>query len=306
MRSAVAGPAEAGGRLDVVLARLAGVSRARAQKLIDEGAALLDGRRRPKNHPVQPGQRITWPNDAGAQPADAELRAEAIDVTVVYEDDDLLVVDKPAGLVVHPAPGHEEGTLVNALLARGISGGHGRRPGIVHRLDRDTSGLMVVARTEIAYQQLVADMAARRIERTYAALVVGHLPQDEATIDAPIGRHVRDRKRMSVHTTSPRRAVTHFVVTRRFNGYTLVDVRLETGRTHQIRVHFASLGYPVAGDAVYGCRPRPAGLERQFLHARRLALTHPLERERRLVFESPLPPDLKTFLAALDPPGPPA
>ena len=301
MRSAVAGPAEAGGRLDVVLARLAGVSRAQAQKLIEGGAALLDGRRRPKDHPVQPGQTITWPDDGGAQPVDADLRAQAIDVAVAYEDDDLFVVDKPAGLVVHPAPGHQEGTLVNALLDRGISGGHGRRPGIVHRLDKDTSGLMVVTRTEAAYQQLVADMAARRIERTYAALVVGSLPQDEGTIDAPIGRHVRDRTRMSLHTASPRRAVTHFTVARRYDGYTLVDVRLETGRTHQIRVHFAALGYPVAGDAVYGRRPRPAGLERQFLHARRLAFPHPLERERRLVFDSPLPPDLSSFLAGLRP-----
>ena len=299
MRSAVAGSDVAGERLDVALARMAGVSRARAQKLIEQGAALLDGRQRPKDHPVQPGDELTWPDDAGAQPASADLRAQAIDVTVVYEDESLLVVDKPAGLVVHPAPGHEDGTLVNALLARGISGGHGRRPGIVHRLDKDTSGLMVVARTEAAYQRLIADMAARRIERTYAALVVGRLPQDEGTIDAPIGRHVRDRMRMSLHTTSPRRAVTHFITVGRFEGYTLVDVRLETGRTHQIRVHFAALGFPVAGDAVYGRRPRPAGLERQFLHARRLAFPHPLAPERPLAFEVPLPSDLSAFLAGL-------
>jgi 23S rRNA pseudouridine1911/1915/1917 synthase len=304
VKTTVAGPSEAGERLDVALARLAGVSRARAQKLIERGAALVDGRQRPKDHPLQPGERLTWPDDAGAQPADPELRAEPIDVTVVYEDDALLVVDKPAGLVVHPAPGHEDGTLVNALLAHGISGGHGRRPGIVHRLDRDTSGLMVVARTEAAYQRLITDMAARRIERTYAALVVGSLPQDEGTIDAPIGRHVRDRKRMSLHTTSPRRAVTHFVVVRRFEAHTFLDVRLETGRTHQIRVHFAALGYPVAGDAVYGRRPRPAGLERQFLHARRLSFPHPTEPERRLVFDSPLPPDLSAFLAGLSPAAP--
>jgi 23S rRNA pseudouridine1911/1915/1917 synthase len=301
VKSAVAGPDAAGERLDVALARLAGISRARAQKLIEQGAALLDGRRRPKDHAVQPGDELTWPDDEGAQAASADLRVQAIDVTVVYEDDSLLVVDKPAGLVVHPAPGHEDGTLVNALLARGISGGHGRRPGIVHRLDKDTSGLMVVARTEAAYQRLIADMAARRIERTYTALVVGRLPQDEGTIDAPIGRHVRDRMRMSLHTASPRRAVTHFVTVRRYEGYTLLDVHLETGRTHQIRVHFAALGYPVAGDAVYGRRARPAGLERQFLHARRLAFTHPIERERGLAFDAPLPPDLSVFLAGLRP-----
>ena len=299
MKSAVVGPEAAGERLDVALARTAGISRARAQKLIEQGAALLGGRRRPKDHPVQAGDELTWPDDAGATPASDELRAQRIDVTVLYEDESLLVVDKPAGLVVHPAPGHEDGTLVNALLARGISGGHGRRPGIVHRLDRDTSGLMVVARTEAAYQQLIADMAARRIERTYAALVAGSLPQDEGTVDAPIGRHVRDRKRMSLHTTSPRRAVTHFVAVGRYRGYTLLDVRLETGRTHQIRVHFAALGYPVAGDVVYGRPTRPAGLERQFLHARRLAFPHPIERERLLAFDAPLPPDLGAFLAGL-------
>jgi 23S rRNA pseudouridine1911/1915/1917 synthase len=299
VKSAVVGPEAAGERLDVALARTAGISRARAQKLIEQGAALLVGQRRPKDHPVQAGDELTWPDDAGATPASDELRAQRIDVTVLYEDESLLVVDKPAGLVVHPAPGHQDGTLVNALLARGISGGHGRRPGIVHRLDRDTSGLVVVARTEAAYQQLIADMAARRIERTYAALVAGSLPQDEGTVDAPIGRHVRDRKRMSLHTTSPRRAVTHFVAVGRYRGYTLLDVRLETGRTHQIRVHFAALGYPVAGDVVYGRPTRPAGLERQFLHARRLAFPHPIERERLLAFHAPLPPDLGAFLAGL-------
>jgi 23S rRNA pseudouridine1911/1915/1917 synthase len=299
MKQAICGPAEAGERLDVALARLAGVSRARAQKLIAEGAVLVDGRRRPKDHPLRPGETLVWPEDAMAAAAAAELRPEPIEITVVYEDDALLVVDKPAGLVVHPAPGHEGGTLVNALLERGISGGHGRRPGIVHRLDRDTSGLLVVARSEAAYQRLVAAMAARRIQRTYTALVVGAPPQDEGVIDAPIGRHVRDRKRMSVHTAAPRRAVTHFTVTRRFENFTLLDVRLETGRTHQIRVHFAALGYPVAGDVVYGRRPRPAGLQRQFLHARRLVLPHPFAEERRLAFDSPLPPDLATFLASL-------
>jgi 23S rRNA pseudouridine1911/1915/1917 synthase len=298
---ALAGPAEAGERLDVALTHLAGISRSRAQRLIEGGAVLVDAQRRPKDYQLRPGEQVTWPDDAGEQPADAGLLAEPIDVTVLYEDDDLLVVDKPAGLVVHPAPGHSAGTLVNALLEHGIAGGHGMRPGIVHRLDRDTSGLMVVARNEAAYQFLVAALAARRIERTYSALVVGRLPQDEGTIDAPIGRHVRDRKRMSVHTAGPKRAVTHFAVTRRLQGYTLLDVRLETGRTHQIRVHFAALGYPVAGDAVYGRRPHPEGLTRQFLHARRLALPHPADEERRLVFESPLPPDLRAFLAGLPP-----
>jgi 23S rRNA pseudouridine1911/1915/1917 synthase len=217
----------------------------------------------------------------------------------VYEDEALVVVDKPAGMVVHPAPGHEHGTLVQALLDRGLAGGHPRRPGVVQRLDKDTSGLMVVARDEAAYRALVESMTARRIRREYEALAVGRFPQDAGTIDAPIGRHLRDRKRMSVHTASPRRAVTHFAVDRRFAHYTLLSLRLETGRTHQIRVHLAALGYPVAGDVVYGRKHRPDGLVRHFLHAGTLAFPHPLDGERMLEFSSPLPPDLSGFLTTL-------
>jgi len=224
------------------------------------------------------------------------LAAEALDVPILYEDEELLVVDKPAGMVVHPAPGHRGGTLVNALLVHGVTGGHHMRPGVVHRLDKDTSGLLVVARTEAAYQALVAALAERQIRREYTALVVGGMPQDRGTIDAPIGRHVRDRTRMSIHTAEPRRAVTHFAVTRRLRDYTLLDVRLETGRTHQIRVHLAALGHPVAGDVVYGRRPRPDGLARQFLHARRLTFAHPADPARELTFEAPLPDDLRGFL----------
>ena len=243
------------------------------------------------------GERVTYELPP-ARPA--TLTAEDVPYTLVYEDEALLVVDKPAGVVVHPAPGHEHGTLVQGLLGRGIAGGHESRPGVVHRLDRDTSGLLIVARTAEAHRRLVAQMARREITRSYVALLVGALPQDEGTIDAPLGRHVRDRKRISIHTTRPRRAVTHFRVRRRFPGYTLVDVRLETGRTHQIRVHFAALGYPVAGDTTYGGRGRrPAGLARQFLHAAHLELAHPLSGEP-LSFDAPLPDDLAGFLAVLE------
>jgi len=221
-----------------------------------------------------------------------------VPLRVVYEDDWLLVVDKPAGVVVHPAPGHEHGTLVHGLVDRGIRGGHGLRPGVVHRLDKETSGLLIVARRDDAYRRLVAAMAERTITREYVALLAGDLPQDAGTIDAPIGRHVRDRKRMSVHTARPRPAVTHFRVLGRSQGYTLTEVRLETGRTHQIRVHVAALGYPVAGDATYGGRPRPSGLARHFLHAGRLAFSHP-EDGRALSFASPLPPELLAFLATI-------
>lgn len=302
----MAGPAEAGERLDVVLARHAGVSRTVAARLVAEGAARVDGGPARKGHVLRAGETVTF---AAPAPAPSALEPESVPLTVVYEDDWLLVVDKPAGVVVHPAPGHAHGTLVHGLVARGIRGGHGRRPGIVHRLDKETSGLLVVARREDAYRRLVAAMARRAVERTYVALLVGALAQDEGTVDAPIGRHVRERRRMSVHTAAPRPAVTHFRVLARVPGYTLAEVRLETGRTHQIRVHMAAVGHPVAGDATYGGRPRPPGLSRHFLHAAALAFPHP-EDGRPLRCTSPLPPELTAFLAAtgfstaaLDAPG---
>ncbi len=210
------------------------------------------------------------------------------------------MIDKPAGLVVHPAPGHADGTLVNALLSRGISGGHGRRPGIVHRLDRDTSGLMVVARTEAAYQHLVADMAARNIERTYAALVVGSLPQDEGTIDAPIGRHLRDRKRMSLHTASPRRAVTHFVVVAPLRGLhprSTFAWRPAAPTRSGCTSRLSATRWPAMRCTVAG-RDRPA-LSASSCTPAGWPCRIRSERERRLVFDSPLPPDLAAFLAHL-------
>ena len=292
--------AEAGARLDVVLAARAGLSRSAAQRLIDEGRVTVAGAPVRKRHTVRPGDEVAW--EPGPEPE--ALAPEPVPYTLVYEDDWLLVVDKPAGVVVHPAPGHEHGTLVQGLVERGARGGHEARPGIVHRLDKDTSGLLIVARRDDAYTALVAAMERRDVHRVYAALLRGDLPQDEGTIDAPIGRHIRDRTRMSLHTTAGKRAVTHFRVLGRAGGFTLVRVQLETGRTHQIRVHFAALGYPVAGDVQYGRRERPPGLERQFLHAARLALPHP-EDGRHLSFTSPLPPELSAFLAALGlPPQP--
>jgi len=287
------GPDDDGARLDVALARGAGLSRAAAQRLILAGAVSVDGRPLDKHAPVRTGMVVSF---TPSPPPDVTLTAESIDVTIVYEDEALLVVDKPPGLVVHPAAGHRGGTLVNAVLEHGPTGGHRLRPGVVHRLDKDTSGLLVMARTESAYRALVAAMSERRIRRDYTALAVGSMPEERGTIDAPIGRHMRDRTRISIHTTEPRRAVTHFVVTRRLLDYTLLDVRLETGRTHQIRVHLAALGHPVAGDVVYGRRPRPPGLARQFLHARRLAFPHPSDPARELTFEAPLPDDLRRFL----------
>ena len=292
-----ASDSDVGVRLDTTLARRLGVSRAAAQRLIESRAVTVDGRAAAKGHVLRGGERVTYELPP-ARPA--TLTAEDVPYTLVYEDEALLVVDKPAGVVVHPAPGHEHGTLVQGLLGRGIAGGHESRPGVVHRLDRDTSGLLIVARTPDAHRRLVAQMARREITRSYVALLVGALPQDAGTIDAPLGRHVRDRKRISIHTTRPRRAVTHFRVRRRLPGYTLLDVRLETGRTHQIRVHFAALGYPVAGDTTYGEQGRrPAGLARQFLHAAHLEFAHPLS-GAPLSFDAPLPDDLAGFLAALE------
>jgi 23S rRNA pseudouridine1911/1915/1917 synthase len=286
----------------VTLARRAGLSRAQAQRLLEGGLAHVDGVARAKHHQVRPGERVEFDEPPAGE---TELVAEQVPFTVVYEDDWLLVVDKPAGVVVHPAPGHEHGTLAQGLVAEGARGGHELRPGIVHRLDKDTSGLLIVARRDEAYRRLVAAMERRDIRRTYLALLAGDLPPDEGTIDAPIGRHIRDRKRMSLHTVSGRPAVTHFDVLGRAPGYTLTRVRLETGRTHQIRVHFSALGYPVAGDVQYGPSQRPDGLDRQFLHAARLAFPHP-EDGREIACSSELPPDLSAFLGQLGLPRQPA
>ena len=286
---------EAGQRLDVVLARRTGLSRSTVARLVVEGLATVDGAPARKSHVVRAGETVVCALPA---PRRATLVPEPVPLRVVYEDDWLLVVDKPAGVVVHPAPGHERGTLVQGLLARGIGGGHELRPGVVHRLDRETSGLLVVARHEDAHRRLVAAMGHRAIERVYVALVVGDLPQEEGTVDAAIGRHLRERRRLSVHAARPRPAVTHFRVLGRVPGFTLLEVRLETGRTHQIRVHMAAVGHPVAGDATYGGRPRPAGLGRHFLHAARLALPHP-DDGHRLCFAAPLPADLAAFLDGL-------
>ncbi|HXH97175.1 MAG TPA: RluA family pseudouridine synthase, partial [Gaiellaceae bacterium] len=219
---------------------------------------------------------------------------EQIDLSVVYEDVHLLVVDKPAGVVVHPAAGHRTGTLVHGLLAAGVGGGDEERPGVVHRLDRDTSGLLVVSRSEEAHRRLQRLVRKRAVEREYLALVVGRPRSRRGTIDAPIGRDRHDRLRQSLDTGTPRDAVTHFEVEELLPRHTLLRVRLETGRTHQIRVHLGAIDLPVAGDPMYG-RPGELGLERQFLHATRLAFRHPFTGET-VDLSSPLPADLAAAL----------
>src|SRR5689334_10082805 len=284
------GPEDAGARLDAFLAAPLG-SRARAQRLIDEGAVRVDGAAVPKRHRVGAGETVTVDEPAAA-PAPPGPVAPA-PFAVPYEDEHLLVVDKPAGVVVHPARGHAEGTLAQAL-AGVAAGGPDERAGIVHRLDRDTSGLLVVARSAEAHRRLKRALQAREITREYRALVEGRPPARAGTIDAPIGRDRRVRTRMSTDTDDPRDAVTHFEIERALPATTLLRVRLETGRTHQIRAHLLAIGHPVAGDPEYGTAGL-LGLDRQFLHAARLAFTHPFT-GRPVDVSSPLPPDLRAAL----------
>ncbi len=285
-------PEAAGERLDVLLAETLG-SRARAQRLIAAGQVLVDGAPAQKRLLVIPGQEIEV-DETDNRPA--PVPAQGMDVPVVYEDDAVLVVDKPAGLVVHPAPGHRGTTMVELLAGR-AAGGEAERPGIVHRLDRETSGLLVVARTEEAHRTLKRELEAREIEREYVTLVEGRPPARTGTIDAPLGRDRRRRTRRSSDSDDARPAVTHFAIEEELPGFTLLRVHLETGRTHQIRAHLLAIGHPVAGDPEYGT-PGQLGLARQFLHARRLSFTHPASGER-VEFASALPDDLATVLARL-------
>jgi 23S rRNA pseudouridine1911/1915/1917 synthase len=283
--------AEAGTRLDAFLAGPLG-SRARAQRLIDAGTVLVDGEPRPKRHVLRGGEAVAVP-DAPAPAAAARLPA-GLPFAVAYEDEHLLVVDKPPGLVVHPARGHRAGTLAQALAGRVAGGEDPARAGIVHRLDRDTSGLLVVARTEEAHRALRRLLADRRIQREYLALVEGLPPARTGTVDAPLGRDRRVRTRMSTDTDRPREARTHFALERALADTSLLRVTLETGRTHQIRAHLRAIGHPVAGDPEYGT-PGLLGLDRQFLHAARLAFPHPAGGDDVDV-SSPLPADLARAL----------
>jgi 23S rRNA pseudouridine1911/1915/1917 synthase len=280
--------AAAGQRLDRFLASLPEVgTRGTAERLLGSGAVLVDGSRRAKSHRLAGGEEVDF---EPPEPATRELEPEPMELRLAFEDEHLLVVDKPAGLVVHPAPGHASGTLVQGLLAHDVAGGDAERPGIVHRLDRDTSGLMVVARSEEAHRRLQALVRRHAIDRHYQALVVGRPRSRRGRIEAPIGRDRRDPMRHSLDTDAPRAAVTHFELSELLPRHALLDVRLETGRTHQIRVHLAAIDLPVAGDPVYG-RARELGLGRQFLHAARLAFEHPVT-GKAVDIRSPLPPDL--------------
>jgi 23S rRNA pseudouridine1911/1915/1917 synthase len=283
-------PADAAGeRLDVFLAGHAG-SRAAAQRLIDEDRVRVDGEAKAKRHTLRGGETIE------VEEAEAEVAADVPEArfSIAWEDEHLMVVDKPAGVVVHPARGHAAGTLAQALERVGAAGGPEGRRGIVHRLDRDTSGLLVVARSEEVLAALQSALRRRGIVREYLALVEGRPDSRTGTIEAPLGRDRRVRTRMSTDTAEGRSAITHFETERVLEGYTLLRVRLETGRTHQIRAHLKAIGHPVAGDPEYG-HAGVLGLERQFLHAERLAFEHPVTGER-IDVRSPLPDDLRRAL----------
>lgn len=288
-----------GERLDVFITRLVPeLTRSRVRKLIDAGCVAVAGRRATKAGvalEAGAGVRVSIPVSEVSIP-----EAESIPLRIVYEDGDLLVVDKPAGLAVHPSPGHERHTLVNAVLAHcpELSGAGGEgRPGIVHRLDKDTSGLIIVAKNDETHLALAKQLKERGVEKTYVALVEGAPAQAEGVIDAPLGRHPVHRKKQAV-VTGGREARTQYRVVRAIDGYALLELRPETGRTHQLRVHLAAIGHPVVGDVLYG-RRGASPVPRQFLHAAKLSFRHPRTGER-LDLEAPLPDDLQRALAALE------
>lgn len=296
---------QAGTRLDSFLSDGAGISRAAAARLIEDGAVLVGGRKAAKNTRLSEGDEVTYEIPA---PRDCETVAEDIPLDIVYEDDDLLVINKPSGMVVHPAAGNERGTLVNALLfhCKGSLSGIGgeARPGIVHRIDKDTSGLLAVAKNDASHVALSAQLEDHSMYRVYHALVSGGFAEDTGTVDLPIGRHPRDRKKMAV-VAGGREARTHYTVLARYGQVSYLSLRLETGRTHQIRVHMSAKGHPLLGDTVYGGGNTPfekrhaSLLSGQCLHAKELSFVHPRTGER-MHFSSPLPPDFVRLLSILE------
>ena len=287
-------------RLDAFLSRKGDMTRSAAQKLLDQGQVFRNGKAGKKNDRLNPGDRIDY-EIPEAKPVDIAPTQMALDI--VYEDEDLLVINKPKGLVVHPAAGHQDDTLVNGLLyALGddLSGINGElRPGIVHRIDKDTSGLLAVAKNDYAHTMLASQLKDHTMARTYEAIVCGSFREDSGTVDAPIGRHPTDRKKMCVTERNSRNAVTHWEVVTRYRGYTHIRCRLETGRTHQIRVHMAHIGHPILGDTVYGHKKAELGQSSQCLHAGALCFRHPRDGRPVMVF-APLPDYFREVLEKLE------
>ena len=291
---------QAGRRADQFLAdSLPQLTRSAAQKLLEDGAVTLNGKPVKKNYKTVSGDELVV---ALPDPAPVDIVPQDIPLDVVYEDEDVIAVNKPVGLVVHPAAGHPDGTLVNALLyhcGESLSGINGAlRPGIVHRIDRDTSGLIIAAKNDFAHLTLAAQLQDHSMYREYEAVCVGNLKEDQGTVNAPIARHPTDRKKMAVNFLQGREAITHWTVLERFPGYTHIQCRLETGRTHQIRVHMAHTGHPLLGDVVYGSKKPWPGLAGQCLHARRLSFVHPRTGER-MTLECPLPDWFQDVLTKL-------
>lgn len=291
---------EIGKRIDVYIAEYKEeLSRSRVQKLIENGLVTVNGKVVKSNYKLRKGDilEVEIPD-----PEPLEIEAEDIPLDIIYEDKDVVIVNKPQGMVVHPAPGHYSGTLVNALMYHckdDLSGINGQmRPGIVHRIDKDTSGVLMIAKSDAAHNSLAQQLAVHSITRKYYAVVCGNIKEDSGTVDKPIGRSPKDRKKMAV-VQGGRRAVTHYRVLERFGGkYTLIEAQLETGRTHQIRVHMASLGHPLLGDTVYGSEKQPFKLQGQVLHAKVLGFNHPSD-GRYVEFESPLPEYFEKLLTKL-------
>ncbi len=290
-----------GERLDAFLARsVPELTRSAAQKLLEEGCVLCNGKPGRKNHKLSPGDTVTV-SIPEAKPVD--IPPAPIPLDIVYEDADVLVINKPKGLVVHPAAGHQDDTLVNGLLyALGddLSGINGQlRPGIVHRIDKDTSGLLAVAKNDFAHRMLASQLKDHTMARTYEAIVCGTFREDRGTVDAPIGRHPSDRKKMCVTQRNSRSAVTHWEVVARYRGYTHIRCKLETGRTHQIRVHMAHIGHPILGDTVYGHKKTELGQSSQCLHAGALCFQHPRD-SRPVLVVAPLPEYFRDILKKLE------
>ena len=290
-----------GERLDAFLARCAeNMSRSAAQKLIEEGQVALNGRPGKKNDKLSPGDRVDF---SIPEPKPVDIAPTEMQLDIAYEDEDVIVINKPKGLVVHPAAGHQDDTLVNGLLyALGddLSGINGQlRPGIVHRIDKDTSGLLAVAKNDYAHTFLASQLKDHSMYRVYECIVCGGMKEDSGTVDAPIGRHPSDRKKMCVTPRNSREAVTHWEVVARYRGYTHVRCRLETGRTHQIRVHMAHIGHPILGDTVYGHKKPELGQDSQVLHAGTLCFAHPRDGRPVLVFAD-LPPYFKEVIEKLE------
>ncbi len=290
-----------GERLDAFLARCAeGLTRSAAQKLIEEGQVTLNGRPAKKNDKLKPGDEVHYSIPA---PREVNIEARDIPLQIVYEDEDVVVINKPKGLVVHPAAGHQDDTLVNGLLyAMGdsLSGINGElRPGIVHRIDKDTSGLLAVAKNDLAHTVLASQLKDHSMARTYEAIVCGSFRDSSGTVDAPIGRHPTDRKKMCVTARNSKEAVTHWEVVKRYRGYTHIRCKLETGRTHQIRVHMAHIGHPILGDTVYGHKNKELGQDSQCLHAGALCFVHPRD-GRPIVVCAELPDYFKQVIEKLE------